>query len=138
MSNLDITKIAALFSGPASTDAFGWRDELLNALNPTPIVNVTSLTGDTITVASPDDVTYNLTPAGTLATLNFVLPAAVNARIGQKVTIFSTQIVTALTVTIAASGTNGGTALTTLAVKVAHQWQCISISGTVATWALMY
>lgn len=64
-------------------------------------------TGQSVTIADTTD-TLMLDPAGTLATLTVVLPTGAQ---GKRVTISSSQILTALTIT----GTIVGT-LTTLAL----------------------
>ena len=58
-------------------------------------------TGSTITatILGTNETTY-LTPFGTLAELTFALPANANSRIGQTLALVSTQIVTALTITL--------------------------------------
>ena len=96
-----------------------------------PIITATTpLTGATITANTvKDDQTHIVTPAGTIATLAFVLPSAANSQVGQIIRLQSTQIVTALTVTVAGSGTVGGAALTAVAVSVPYAWQCTSVAG---------
>jgi hypothetical protein len=74
----------------------------------------TPLTGFSITVPSTVSV-LQLTPAGTLATGTITLPAT--PADGQRVLVFSTQTVTALTVSPSAGQTINGTAITTLAAN---------------------
>jgi hypothetical protein len=97
------------------------------------IVAATPTTGFTITAARYTDQTHYLTPAGTLATGTFTLPTATNSRVGQIVRLWSTQIVTALTVNVSGGGTIQGTALTAAAVNTPYAWQCVSTAGT-GTW----
>lgn len=102
------------------------------ALSPS-IVAATPLTGFTITAARYTDQTHYLTPAGTLATGTFTLPTAATSRVGQIVRLWSTQIVTALTVGVSGGGTILGTALTAAAANTPYAWQCVSTAGT-GTW----
>jgi hypothetical protein len=97
------------------------------------VVAATPTTGFTITAARYTDQTHYLTPAGTLATGTFSLPTAANSRVGQIVRLWSTQIVTALTVNVAGGGTIRGSALTAAAVDVPYAWQCVSTAGA-GTW----
>lgn len=73
-------------------------------------------------------------PAGTIAAMTFTLPAAVDSRVGMIRRLQSSQIITALTVNVAGSGTVAGASLTAAAVNVAYAWQCKSITASVATW----
>lgn len=100
-----------------------------------PLVTLTTpLTGATVYVnTTKDDETDILTPAGTITTLAFVLPAVGNSQLGQLVRLQSSQIITALTVSVAGSGTLGGAALTAAAVNTTYVWQCTSIAG-LGTW----
>ena len=97
------------------------------------LVAATPLTGFTITASRYVDQTHYLTPAGTLATGTFTLPTAANSRVGQLVRLWSTQIVTALTVNVSGGGTILGTALTAAAANTPYAWQCVSTAGT-GTW----
>jgi hypothetical protein len=97
------------------------------------IVAATPTTGFTIPAARYTDQTHYLTPAGTLATGTFTLPTATNSRVGQIVRLWSTQIVTALTVNVSGGGTIQGTALTAVAANTPYAWQCVSTAGT-GTW----
>lgn len=80
------------------------------------------LTGETITASNAnDDQIYVLTPAGTIAAQTFVFPSNANSRIGQEITIQSSQIVSTLTLT------KGGQTITdpagtALAVNVPQRW----------------
>lgn len=73
------------------------------------VQSVSPLTGATVTatITGVNETAY-VTPAGTIAALTYALPADANSRIGQTLTVFSTQIVTALTVTL-----NGNTIIGT-------------------------
>lgn len=62
------------------------------------------------------DETLYVNPAGTIAAMTVVFPADESSRVGQILRVFSTQIVTALTVT-STSLTIKGTAVTALAVN---------------------
>lgn len=73
------------------------------------------LTGTSITVA-PNVSKVMLTPAGTIAALTVLLPAATALFDGQEFYIASSQIVTALTLT-AGTGSTLGTTTTALAVN---------------------
>lgn len=97
--------------------------------------------GETIqnsTPSSGDNVVFNtvltnltlyITPAGTLATLSLTLPADASSRIGQICRAFTTQTLTALTVT-ASGGSIVGTAITTLAQYGMLSFQKVAAS----TW----
>ena len=87
-------------------------------------------TGSTITatILGTNETAY-LTPSGTLAELTFALPANANSQVGQILRVFSTQIVT--TLTVSSSGlTLHGTAITALAANTAYAWQKVDAS----TW----
>jgi hypothetical protein len=75
----------------------------------------TPATGGSVVPAANTTLIY-LTPAGTLATLTVHLPALND---GQSVVIFSTQIITALTVAAPAGGTLTGATLKTLTANTA-------------------
>jgi hypothetical protein len=76
------------------------------------------------------DFTLLITPAGTIAEYTLLLPEAVNARPGQIVRFFSTQIVTALTVSIdEGGGTIHGATLSAAAANTHYAYQCISRAG---------
>lgn len=68
------------------------------------------------------DETIALTPAGTLATGTVVFPTDAHSRLGQRLTIVSTQIITALTVT-STNLTLNGAAITALAANVPVTWE---------------
>lgn len=69
-------------------------------------------TGQTVTVGNADgDITVIIEPAGTLATLTIASPSA--PRDGQRMNIVSTQILTAITLSV---GTFAG-GITTLAAN---------------------
>ena len=72
--------------------------------------------------------TLYLTPAGTLAALTLAFPSDANSQVGQKLTVFSTAIVTALTVS-AAGLTIEGTALAALSANTAYSFQKVA-AGT--------
>lgn len=99
-----------------------------------PIVSTSSpVAGATVTSVRYVDETLYVTPAGTLATLTWTLPTATNSRIGQIKTFLSTQIITALTVTVLGGGTKAGAALTGAAADEAYSYQCVSVDGS-GTW----
>lgn len=82
------------------------------------IRSVTPTAGSTVT--APDWCNMlDMTPAGTLATLTVNPPA--NPRHGQPFVLASTQIVTALTITLL-NGQTMRAALTALAVNVPGRW----------------
>lgn len=73
------------------------------------------VTGATVTFGTQvTDIDLFLTPVGTLATLSIAFPADANSYVGQVLSVFSTQIVTALTVSVS-GGTIYGSAATALA-----------------------
>jgi hypothetical protein len=77
----------------------------------------TPTTGATVTIANADfDIRVILNPAGTLATLTVAMPSS--PKDGQRVEVASSQIVTALTMSV---GTING-ALTTLGVNGFGAW----------------
>lgn len=90
------------------------------------------LTGTSITVA-PNVSKVLLTPAGTIAALTLVLPAASALYDGQELYINSTQIITALTIT-AGSGTTFSTATT--AIATANVPVRYTYSAASAVWVL--
>ncbi len=73
----------------------------------------TPTSGGTVTAPVNTGLIY-LTPAGTLATLTVNLPALAD---GHSVTVFTTQIITALTVAAPSGGTLTGATLTSLAAN---------------------
>lgn len=63
------------------------------------VQSVVPLTGETVVCTDADnDAHLVLTPAGTLAELTITLPTNANSRVGQKVHISSSQILTSLTI----------------------------------------
>lgn len=94
---------------------------------------ITPSTGATITTLADHDETLVLTPAATLAALTIVLPKTADCRLGQIKRINSTQVVTALTVSVSGSGTVTGAALTAAAVNTPYAFQCVSLAGA-GTW----
>lgn len=109
----------------ASSGAFNALGAAVSVVSP-----YTPVTTDTITaLATKRDETASLVPAGTIAAATFVFPTNANSRIGQNLTLTSTQIVTALTVS--SSGlTLLGTAVTALAVNTPVSWRKVAAS----TW----
>lgn len=94
------------------------------------VVTSTPVTGGTVTVDSTMvDQVINLTPAGTLATLTFTFPSNSNSAIGQRLTLQSSQIVTALTVSSSGLTLNGD-AVTALAVNSPVSW----VKTAASTW----
>jgi hypothetical protein len=91
----------------------------------------TPVTGNTVTVSRYQDRFYYLTPAGTLATLTLALSPSFDARDGQRVSVLSTQIITALTVSAGSGNTMGGTTLTTMAANTLYEF---IYSATVSKW----
>ncbi len=107
----------------------------VNALIPREIVtSLVPVTTDTITGAPFVNETHDLTPAGTLAALTWLLPDGNNACIGQIKRFHSSAITTALTVTVSGSGTKRGAALTAGAANTVYAYQCVAITAGVATW----
>lgn len=94
------------------------------------VTTSTPLTGATVTAsASKSNETVVITPAGTIAELTFVFPSNTNSRIGQEITLQSSQIVTTLTLT------KGGQTITdpagtALAANVPQRW----IKTAASTW----
>ena len=86
------------------------------------------LTGTTVTLTA--DIANKilvLTPAGTIAALTVAFPADASTAVGQSITVFSTQIITALTVNGATTIYNAPTAMTagqkfTLQKMSANTW----------------
>ena len=106
----------------ASLLNFGGASDNVNASTPT--------TGTTLT-ANPDrqnDVQY-IAPAGTIAALTYVFPSDANSRIGQVIQLYSTQTVTALTIT-STSLTLVGTALSAMTAHTLYSWKKVAA----ATW----
>jgi hypothetical protein len=104
------------------TGALGGAIDYVNSSTP--------LTGASISAnASGQNEIQYFAPAGTLAALTYVFPTDANSRIGQSITLFSTHIVTTLTVT-SAGLTLVGTALTAIAVNTPYTWKKVAA----ATW----
>lgn len=97
------------------------------------VVLASPLAGTIVNVARYEDQTQYLTPAGTLATLTFTLPTSANSRVGQIVRLWSSEIITTLTVNVSGGGTIFGSALTAAAANTPYAWQCVSTAGT-GTW----
>lgn len=90
------------------------------------------LTGETINMGdNAQDGIVQISPAGTLAALTINLPSNAQSILGQKRTIMSTQIITALTLDqIGGSAVFIGAALTSLAAN-----QAVTFTKTAAnTW----
>lgn len=99
-----------------------------------PLQSVTPVTGDT--VATPDTAangTLYLTPAGTLATLTVNLPSDANSVLNEHRKIFSTQVVTALTVAQA----GGGGVFITPVTALAANTPVTLVKVAANTWAKM-
>lgn len=104
----------------------GWLAALVTSLNTmlvelykseTVIQTDAPLTGTTVVCTDADsDLHLVLTPAGTLAALTITLPTNANSRVGQKVSISSSAILTSLT--ISGSGLTIANAPTTFASVV--------------------
>ena len=112
----------------ASATLVNWTRPLGGAIDS---VNAsTPLTGTSISANTngQNEVQY-IAPAGTIAALTYVFPADANSRVGQSITLFSTHIVTALTIT-STSLTLIGTALTAMAVNTPYTWKKVAA----ATW----
>lgn len=89
---------------------------------PTLVTAVTPLTGATVTASALlANETIYITPAGTLATLTVSWPSNANSSIGQRFAFFSTQTITALTVS-SPSQTLVGTALTAMVANTEYAW----------------
>ncbi len=90
----------------------------------------TPVTTNTVTAGTGKvNETLYLTPAGTLAALTLAFPSDANSQVGQVLRVFSTQIVTALTVS-AAGLTIQGAAVTALAANTPVSFQKVAAS----TW----
>src|SRR5882724_4524456 len=91
------------FSGPQDPALlFYYLNQLVanlnNGLASSPVLlQVTPATGATQTLSGQANIALQLTPAGTIANDTVVFPS--NARQGQTVTIFSSAIITTLTLT---------------------------------------
>lgn len=82
--------------------------------------------------------TVVITPAGTLAALTFELPASADARIGQTISVFITEIITALTVQVDGGGTiRQASAPNTSAANSSFAYRCVSVVGT-GIWIRIY
>jgi hypothetical protein len=65
-----------------------------------------ALTGFTVSdTMGPQDHLFEITPAGTLASGTVNLPLDLSSRIGERVTVMSTQTITSLTIAVPGSGT---------------------------------
>ena len=91
---------------------------------------VVSTTGQTVVLTdTAKNNTLYITPAGTLAALTVTLPTNGNSNIGQTVTIFSTQIITSLTISGAGATVQGN--VTTLAANAFVSFRKVAAN----TWA---
>lgn len=76
------------------------------------IQNASPTTGQTVTMIDDDkDRTLYLTPAGALAALTIAVPTSATSRLGRRISISSTQVVVALTITTSGTIRNGITSL---------------------------
>lgn len=118
-----VTLFAALIATTAAGSVVAVKTDLVSASTP--------LTAGTVTAGSGKvNETLYIAPAATIAALTVTFPSNANSQIGQKLTVFSTQIVT--TLTVSSSGlTLLGTALTALAATTPYTWQKVAAS----TWA---
>lgn len=91
-------------------------------------VQATPTTGTTVAALGPTQL-VQLTPAGTLATLTVTMPPTPVD--GQRFRIFTTQTLTALTITAGSGQTINGTAVTTLSANTAVSY---IYNGTNSTW----
>lgn len=89
-------------------------------------VTTASLTFNTL---GNDEELY-LTPAGTIAALTITFPTDAQSRIGQQIGFVSTQIVTALTLTLPGSVAINGVAPTSLAVNARYTFTKVAAN----TW----
>lgn len=111
---------------------------LLVAGNPVAIAAIVSpfspTTGQTVSAGTfKVDETLYITPAGTLLALTVTLPASANARVGQIIRGFISQIITGLTVNVSGGGTIVGSTPVTSAVNSSFAYQCVSVAST-GTW----
>jgi len=97
-----------------------------------PIVsNSTPTTGQTVQVGSTKtDEILNIEPAGTLANLSISFPLVANSRIGQRIPIFISQIITTLTMSTLSSGTITGDPMDTSATDSSAEYICTSVTGS--------
>jgi len=112
----------------ASATLVNWTRPLGGAID---YVNASApLTGASLgaNANGQNEVQY-IAPAGTIAALTYVFPTDANSRVGQSITLFSTHIVTALTIT-SAGLTLIGTALTAMAANTPYTWRKVAT----ATW----
>lgn len=102
----------ALVADSTQTNGLKWGTP---AVSVELIQNAAPVTGGNVVFAtSSENITLYLAPAGTLATLSISLPSDANSFIGQICRVFTSQTLTALTVSVP-SGTITGTAVTALA-----------------------
>ena len=108
-----------------------YNNQIIQSINNLPSNHIfqqsSPLTGVTETLTGIWSIDVNLTPAGTIAANTIVFPTT--PQNGQQVTIFTSQTITALTLTVTPATLVGG--VTTLAANgpVAYQYQ---LSNT--TW----
>ena len=113
-----------LFTGPQdpALDQY-YNNTMLQAINGLPSNHIfqqsSPLTGVTETLTGPWSIDVNLTPAGTIAANTVVFPTT--PQNGQQVTIFTSQTITALTLT--ATTIVGGVTTLTGPGSVAYQYQ---------------
>ena len=115
--------LAILPSFPAETSRTIHLPNQDGILETQTVVNDSSpTTGGTVTGAGFVNEFHYLTPAGTLATLTFNLPAAADSRDGQRQQIMSSEIITALTVNAGSGNTMAGAILSAMAVNVSYSF----------------
>jgi hypothetical protein len=125
-SSVAMAQNLPLFTGPQDPALLQfYLNTLIQEINAsnanTQLVQVSPLTGATQTLTGTNNVALNLTPAGTIAADTVVFPAA--PANGQEVSIFSSQIVSTLTLTVTPASIVGG--VTTLAANasVGYRYQ---------------
>lgn len=95
------------------------------------VTTSTPTTGGTVTFGTAkSDELLNLTPAGTLAALTVTFPTNTNSRIGQVISVRSSQIVTALTLSASGLTLNDVNTPAGLQPNVTYRWQKVAAS----TW----
>lgn len=132
--------VAGAISGSAYFDGFVQINGPLSVgyINSDLVTNSIPTTGQTVTatITKANELLY-VTPAGTLAALTITLPASANARTGQIIRIFITQIVVALTVNTTGGGTILGSLPDTSSPNSTFAYECVSTSGA-GTWVMIY
>lgn len=122
----------SVWSKTSSSGNTGWRQLawVESVTSATPVTD-----GAVAANTSKQDEQLYITPAGTLAALTITLPPVASARLGQKIDVHISQIITALTVSVSGGGAVTGGSPDTSAANSSFGYRCVSTAGA-GTWLL--